>query len=246
MTTPETFSDLLARMRLGEPREWMGLPEAEARALPIVQTVYSWSDKPLDYDPTWPVVGVDVPSSRDVDDAYSTVQTSAVSDAFILVVERVYASGPPVRHYTRVIAYPRTPDAEYWPPEDVCAGLVETWAALLEAEARTRVGRDCDTGSDVSPAGHWLWAKRRYGLKDNQTCRMLFVCGLDPEGRHRCNPRLPMPPHMERALRTADGLAGIRMGVPLAEMSADDLYASGGAIPDEDILAALRAHMEAK
>jgi len=245
MNGTETFSDLLSRGQMA-PSAWVGISEAEARVLPIVQTVHSWSDKPLDYDPTWPIAGVPLPTAQNNEHEVTYVLTSAVADTHVLVVERVYACDPPVRHYTRVTAYPRTPDADYWPTKDACEGLVETWATLLEAEARTYVGRDCDTSTGASPAEHWQDAKRRYGLKHNQTCRLLFVCGLDPEGRHRCNPYLPMPSHMERALRVADGLAGVRMGVKLETIQPDDLYASGGVLPEEDILTALRAHMGAK
>lgn len=189
--------------------------------------VLSWSDEPFDSDRTWPVPGVPRPSYA----SREGYEGTWVFPDVLCVGYNLYHE----RHGYLIRVYPRTPDAAYWPSEEECRAAVPEWAERLWTEMLTYVGRDCDTSPNVTPAAHWEMAKRRYGLKDNQTCRLAFVARVDPEGRHRCSPRNPLPEHVERWLRYADFLVGIRAGVR-AEDAAAGLYASGGAL-DEDELA---------
>jgi hypothetical protein len=132
--------------------------------------------------------------------------------------------------YTGVVLYKRKSPAEYWPDEASCLSALPRWIDGLKAALLESMEYD-----ESEPYQHWRWGKRRYGLKDNQTCRMLFVLGLDPEGRHRCLYE-PMPDYFERWLRYADFCVGVAVGVDPDRMEASDLYASGAKIDEAEML----------
>lgn len=132
--------------------------------------------------------------------------------------------------YTGVVLYKRKSSAEYWPDEAACISALPRWVAGLKAALLESMEDDSD------PYLHWRWGKRRYGLKNNQTCRMLFVLGLDPEGRHRCLSEA-MPDYFERWLRYADFRVGVEIEVDPDKMEPSDLYASGAKIDEAEMLA---------
>ena len=126
----------------------------------------------------------------------------------------------------------------YWPSEEVCRSRVRVWVAALQDNMLAYVGQDCHVeGPDVSPREHWLEAKRRYQLKNNQLSRIAFLTNIDPEGRYRHHPtKNRLPKHVEHWLRYADFLVGVASGVNLHEIRPEHLYASGGAIDEDEVL----------
>lgn len=198
---------------------------------PLLDWVQSWSAEPFDCYRTWPVPNVPPPSRGDI--ANGWFEEVWIFDDLLVPVYTVYNL---IDHTQTCLArvYPRTPDAAYWPTEEECRAAAPEWAERLWTEMLTYVGQDCDTVPSVTPAEHWEGAKRRYGLKDNQTCRLAYVARVDPEGWHRCSLKDPLPAHVERWLRYADFLVGVRAGLSAKE-AADGLYASGGVLDDAEL-----------
>lgn len=246
MDKPQTFREcmILARM-IPQIKAFTfeNITEQEALGLLIVQRVREWAAEPFSENccPTWPVANVPVPVSRkdkENDERWTYLETY-LSDSRVLVMYQVawFTAGGNFKTRQHVIAYDRQSDTDYWPTRSECQAAVTQWASALYTEMLTTVGQDCDCeGPDVTPADHWRWAKRRYGLKDNQTCRLLYLCRLDPEGRHRHNPWLPLPPHVETWLRYADFLCGVKAGVAVGEITADHIYASGAELDEHDLI----------
>lgn len=81
-----------------------------------------------------------------------------------------------VRYVQTVFTFYRKPAADYWPDDATCAALANSWADVL----------------------------RRY-VKNNPLHTIVFLTGVDPEGRHRCLGE-PMPDHVKRWLQYADSL----------------------------------------
>lgn len=233
------------REHLGDPRRrpatFEGIAPDAALDMMVVQYVHEWSAEPFDEGGacTWPVAGVPVPASYNDGDTSYYYSGSFLAGDYVFVLHDAYTfRGGAGR---KVVAYQRTPAADYWPTEDVCRASVHAWAAAFLADMLPRVGTDCDEhGPNVTPAGHWRGAKRRYGLKDNQTCRLLYLARLDPEARHRRNPWLPLPKHVELWLGVADYLCGKLAGVE--DVQAEDLVMSGGVLDECAVLAFAKAH----
>lgn len=241
MQHPKTFRELLVDELHARPRlcaTYVGIEEEAALGLMIYHRVHRWSDKPNDSDPTWPIQGVPNPASEHREGEYWSHAGSFVADAWILTVHQVFFEVDcKSRLRWEVTAHARQSDTDYWPTREICQSEVTEWALRLHAMMLTKVGKDCDCEGDaVTPAEHWVEAKRRYILNNNQTCCLLFAAGLDPEGRHRCNPWLPLPPHVELWLHFADLLCGLKAGVRIEDVQPDDLYASGGALDLHDAL----------
>lgn len=148
-------------------------------------------------------------------------------------VIRVVSDGGRFRRMTLEM-YARKPVADYWPSVGAFPALAQEWAGRMLSCMLGYVGQDfrAPTGD---AADHWLNAKRRYGSKNNQTETMVFAADCDPEGRH-IRIGEPMPEHVERWLRYADFLVGVRVGVDPASMVPDDLWASGGTIDEGELL----------
>lgn len=223
------------------PATFEGIDPDVALGMTVVQYVHEWSAVPFDEGGacTWPVVGVPVPTSYNKDDTSYYYSGSFLSGDYVFVLHDAYT--PRGGAGRKIVAYRRTPDADYWPTDEVCRASVRGWADAFLADMLPRVGTDCDeNGPNVTPAHHWQGAKRRYGLKNNQTCRLLYLARLDPEARHRRNPWLPLPAHVERWLSVADYLCGKLAGVE--DIQADDLVASGGVLDEDEVLAFAKAY----
>lgn len=223
-----------------------GVPDMKLLEEPV--PVSRWTTEPDDLSAEpWPVVGIPCPEQHTATDGVGMIVGRYTAGPLVIVVfDYLLPEGcdPNDTRYTRsglrVRVYPRKSDAEYWPTAPQCEFSVSTWADALETCMRAYVGQDCDAAGEDA-AGHWLWAKRRYELKNNQTTRLAYLTGVDPEGRHRFRPSRPMPAHVERWLRYADFLVGVRVGVRPSDMTPDDLYASGGALNAEELLTWCRA-----
>lgn len=239
---PKTLGDALARYI---NVRFVGIDAAVAKALPIEDAVHTWATEPFMGSPTWPVTDVPAPEYTERDGtprvAYRLV--SYLCAGWVVVVWEVTPDRMQDYWYVEARAYPRTLDEQYWPPEEEARENVEIWARRLYDAMMEVVGNDCDTGPNVNAAEHWTGAYRRYTVKNNQTCALLYCARLDPEGRHRCSfyPKHPMPLHMEKWIRYADFLCGVMAGVDPEEITADDMYASGGAIESEEMLAWCKA-----
>lgn len=232
----KTLRDLLDP-RYGTPQlEGTNLSVEEILRLPIEGGIYHWATKLQASETTWPISGVSAPSTQR-GDLWEFYEYSALSEGLILVL---YTTYEPVRSY-KIRVYPRASAAEYWPSEEACKKLLPVWIDRLYACMSAYVGQDCNEfGPNVNPAGHWQGAKRRYELKGNQLIRLAFLTEVDPEGRWRClgyeERTQLLPEYIERYLRYADFLCGVRAGVKMEEITADDLYSSGARIDSEAML----------
>lgn len=238
---PKTLGDALARYI---NVRFVGIDGTVARALPVENIVSTWATEPFMGSPTWPVKDVPAPDYTERETprvAYRLV--SYLCTGWVVVVWEVIPDRMQDYCYIEARAYPRTSDEQYWPSEEECRLNVTTWARRLYDAMMEVVGQDCDTGPDICAAYHWTDAKRRYTVKNNQTCALLYCARLDPEGRHRPSsyPYHPMPEHIEQWVRYADFLCGVMAGVDPDEITADDMYASGGAIEADEILAWCKA-----
>lgn len=212
-----------------------GIAREEMEALEVDQSVREWAVQPNSSYPTWPIADVSVPGK--IKDGW--YELTLVCGDTLLCVYTIYKG---CELHSEFRAFKRKAAEDYWPSAAECQARVERWADMLQADMLSYLGQDCDAGGpNITPDEHWLRAKRRYQLKGNQTCRLAFLTQVDPEGRHRCNMTCPLPDHVERWLRYADFLVGVRSGVSPADMDPGDLYASGGAIEEGALLSWCRA-----
>lgn len=225
------------------PFTYSGITAEEALALPVIGLVHEWAQHPFAEEPTWPVRGVPIPRVHDVGEASHIYEGSYVTDEWILACFSIFEAANRFRKHWRITAYPRQPDSAYWPDETTCAAEVGQWAVRLFEALQSTAGEDpeADPLDSDKLANHWLFADRRYGLKNNQTCRTLWLAHLDPEARHRKNPSYPLPRHMELHLRYADFLCGMRANVGLHNILPDKLNGSGCTLDNQEVLQTCRS-----
>lgn len=204
-------------------------PSAQALIMGLkdIDVVSDWDVEPNSgFQPTWPLTNVPCPNR-------SNHYVSFLCSGIVVVITYTKQSGQ--EDVFTVSVYDRKPDSQYWPDEATCRALVPKWVDLLTAALT-----EATAGSDEStPAGHWSHGRRRYGIKHNELLRMMYLVEVDPEGRYRCHPsdrNLP-PKHVERWVRYADFLTGVRAGVDPDNMSSECLYAGIESIPDKEMLA---------
>ncbi len=220
---------------------YYGVTPDVATELPIEYEVAAWSEESNYPWPTWPIQNENIP--RYLTPGNKRYKTTLVSGDTLLVIYDVHFMNTSRVHkdrdyrdgYIEVHALQRKPSSEYWPTEEQCSLLADTWSASLYSDMQEYVGFDCMTTAFASNAEHWLEARRRYGTKNNPTSRLAFITGIDPEGRHRCLCQ-PLPNHVERWLRYADFMVGVKSGINPDEITANDIYSSEAVINDDEML----------
>lgn len=102
----------------------------------------------------------------------------------------------------------RISNKDYWPSEEETLKRRKDWPEIFIKHMKEYASKCKEYGDYLD---HYLYAKRRYGIKNNPFCRLAYMAGIDPEGRYRCS-REWMPEYIFQALERADIEVGLMLG----------------------------------